>query len=124
MLFAPKGFPRKVKEYAYCIEWYLYKCSFIDFNSDEVKIIEPPFPPKGRFVFKHLDHKTLDISKNKNKYDYLRKFPGIYPCIEIGGKVGYYRVIGEPYTPRNTSTSDLVYWDDGKSIDLELVFVK
>lgn len=99
----PGSFPLVVKDLWYCGMWAMYKGD------------RETWPIEGKVLF--------DVTKvGLVGRDESGLVDGLIPAISEGGKVGLYKVTGH-YPPRNCFY-DGAPWDNGYSVDLELVEVR
>lgn len=113
----PEGMLLVEENHPYCICWRMYASDYDEHHPGKIKRpSEAPTPPEGTFAWNHLLFKTHAVwDKRVNG-----GFKTAYPCIAIGDKVGFYRIVGVN-DDRSARHVDRASWDDGVAIDLVLV---
>ncbi len=123
---ARRKMPKRVKDWWYSGEWYMYRCDEQSAGRPYKVLSEPliPLPPyEGKFMFStdqllgqsHFVHKEEAGSSTASS----NGLP-LVAAIKVDGFVGWYRV-----TRRHGKSSwyDGAGWDDGYKADLVLVDV-
>ena len=111
-------FPKEVKGYWYCGEWYLHLSDLHDkglydmkrMNSDPA-IVETP--ARDKVCFNHCRCGFTTFGDSSELID------GLIPAIRVDDKIGLYKQVGRQYCENNFY--DGAPWDNGMKIDLEFV---